>query len=444
MATTGTTNSKTGIPKGWRLVRLGDVAEVAFSSVDKRTVEGEVPVSLCNYTDVFYNRRIQPGMEFMAATATPVECNRWALRKGDVIFTKDSETPDEIGIPSLVATDLPNVLCGYHLGLARPSQTIVSGSFLARSLASRASAQEFGRIANGVTRFGLTLDATRNLRILLPPLPEQRAIAAVLDSIDDAIEQTDVVIAATEQLRDSLLHQLLTRGVPGWHTEWKEVPGLGTIPADWEVVRLGDVAEVQTGRAVNSKAAHGETLEVPYLSVANVKDGYLDLATVKTMQVEVREIDRYRLRGGDVLFTEGGDADKLGRGTVWREEIPLCLHQNHIFAVRSDLRFLSTEFLSFYAASDFGKRYFLGAAKQTTNLASMNSTQLRLMPLPLPSVSEQDQLVALLSSVGHFAQRVSNDRDRLQSLKNSTADALLTGRVRVDVSLTDSVFSSSA
>ena len=91
------------------------------------------------------------------------------------------------------------------------------------------------------------LDATRSLPILLPPLSEQRAIAAVLDAIDEAIERTEAVISATERLRDALLHELLTRGVPGWHTEWRTVPGLGTIPADWQVVRLGDVAEVRRG-----------------------------------------------------------------------------------------------------------------------------------------------------------------------------------------------------
>ena len=194
------------IPEGWRLVRLGDVAEVAFSGVDKRTIEGEFPVKLCNYTDVFYNRRIQAGMDFMPATATQSELKRWALKQGDVLFTKDSETADEIGIPAFVADDLTDVLCGYHLGLARPSQATVNGSFLARTLASRTSAQEFGRIANGVTRFGLTLEATRSIPILLPPLREQRAIATVLDSIDGAIEGAEAVIAATEQLRDSLLH----------------------------------------------------------------------------------------------------------------------------------------------------------------------------------------------------------------------------------------------
>ena len=230
----------TQMPQDWRIAQLGDVAEVAFSSVDKKTVDGEVPVELCNYTDVFYNPRIVPEMPFMAATASPAECERWTLRQGDVLFTKDSETPDEIGIPAYIPENLPGVLCGYHLGRARPASDSVSGAFLARALGSRASARAFARIANGVTRFGLTLEATRPLPILLPPLPEQRAIAAVLDGIDEAIERTEEVIAATERLRDALLRELLTRGLPGRHSEWVDVPGLGTVPACWDVVRLGD------------------------------------------------------------------------------------------------------------------------------------------------------------------------------------------------------------
>ena len=235
------------VPDGWRLARLREVADVSFSSVDKKTADGEVPVELCNYTDVFYNRRIRVGMKLMTATATPVERDTWSLKKGDVLFTKDSETPDEIGVPSYVSDDMPNVLCGYHLGLARSSSNLAYGAFLAGALASRASAQEFSRIANGVTRFGLTLEATRNLPILLPPLPEQLVIAAVLDAIDDAIESAEAVIAATECLRDALLHKLLTCGMPGWHSEWKDAPGVGTVPAAWELMRLGEVATMSQG-----------------------------------------------------------------------------------------------------------------------------------------------------------------------------------------------------
>ena len=107
--------------------------------------------------------------------------------------------------------------------------------------------RELKRRASGSTFLEISRDNVRSLPILLPPLAEQRAIAAVLDSIDEAIERTEAVITATEALRDSLLHELLTRGVPGWHTEWKQVPGIGTIPADWYVVRLGEVADVVGG-----------------------------------------------------------------------------------------------------------------------------------------------------------------------------------------------------
>ena len=273
-------------------------------------------------------------------------------------------------------------------------------------------------------------EVLKSLRILLPPLPEQRAIAGVLDAIDEAIERTEAVIAATERLRDSLLHELLTRGVPGWHREWKEVAGVGTVPACWEVVRLGEVAEVQTGRAVNRKSVKQWDVEIPYLSVANVKDGYLDLSAVKTMRVSTSEIDRYRLLQGDVLFTEGGDADKLGRGTVWQGEIEQCLHQNHVFAVRTRRTALQPEFLAAYAASGPGKRFFLNAAKQTTNLASVNATQLRKMPIPVPDIREQAKVDGLLSAAGRLNTQARVERDALLMLKISSADALLTGRSR--------------
>ena len=108
--------------------------------------------------------------------------------------------------------------------------------------------------------------------ISLPPLPEQRAIAAVLDSIDEAIERTEAVIAATERLRDALLHQLLTRGVPGWHTQWKDVPGIGTIPASWEVVRLGEVLESTTYGTNEPLSTRGEMV---VLRMNNLQNGEL-------------------------------------------------------------------------------------------------------------------------------------------------------------------------
>ena len=322
--------SKTQLPSGWKVVRLEEVADVAFSSVDKRTVDGEIPVELCNYTDVFYNRRIRPGMDFMIATASSSECQRWALRKSDVLFTKDSETPEEIGIPSYVTEDMPNVLCGYHLGVARPRVDVVDGVYLSETLRSPESGRQFSRIANGVTRFGLTLDATRSLPILLPPLPEQRAIAAVLDSIDEAIERTEAVIAATERLRDALLHELLTRGVPGWHSEWKEAPGIGTIPACWEVVRLGDVCTPPEYGA--SASARPFDPELPrYVRITDLTDdGRLRKEDARS--ADPSQVEGYELEPDDLLFARSGAT--VGKTYMHRLEDGPCVYAGYLIRFR--------------------------------------------------------------------------------------------------------------
>lgn len=197
-------------PDGWHLVCLGDVADISFSTVDKKVIDGEIHIKLCNYTDVFYNSLITPDMEFMAATATPVECSRYSLKEGDVLFTKDSEDPNEIGIPALVVEDMPNVLCGYHLALARPKVDMIAASFMAKVLLSFAIRKQFARIANGVTRFGLTLEATRSLLIPLPSITEQYAIAAVLDSIDEATKRTEEIVTTLSIFRESVSDALFT------------------------------------------------------------------------------------------------------------------------------------------------------------------------------------------------------------------------------------------
>lgn len=277
---------------------------------------------------------------------------------------------------------------------------------------------------------GLNRDDVYALRRPIPPRSEQQAIAAILDSIDDAIERTEEVITSAENLRQAMLQDLLNNGIPGWHTEWKDAPDIGRIPADWTVVRLGEVAEVQTGRAVNKANNLTSGVRLPYLSVVNVKDRYLDLTTVKTMQVPIHEVAKHSLKPGDVLFTEGGDADKLGRGCVWRGEIDPCLHQNHVFAVRPAEKLLP-EYLSLFASSFRGKRYFLKAANQTTNLASVNSTQLRRMLIPLPLGAEQRQIQDLSEILEATEKAINSELTGLKNLKASVSDALLTGRIRV-------------
>ena len=190
---------------------------------------------------------------------------------------------------------------------------------------------------------------------------------------------------------------------------------------------LHDVGQVQTGLS-KGKTPSGAVLELPYLRVANVQDGHVDLEEMKTVAVEPEALERYRLRSGDVLFTEGGDFDKLGRGCVWRGQIDPCLHQNHVFAVRTNEELLP-DFLAAHAASRRGRAYFLDCAKRTTNLASINSTQLKALPVPIPPLDEQQSIV---EAVGAVTGRIEKERAVVaerRRLKAALAAALLTGKI---------------
>lgn len=191
------------------------------------------------------------------------------------------------------------------------------------------------------------------------------------------------------------------------------------LPEGWQRIRLEHVADVRTGLA-KGKTGLKDPVELPYLRVANVQDGHLNLDEVKTIWVERSQIDRYRLKRGDVLMTEGGDFDKLGRGDVWREQIPLCLHQNHVFVVRPDQDRLDPAFLAALAASEYGRNYFLSCAKRSTNLASINATQLNAFPVLVPHLEEQRGIAAALAvwdaAIATAERLLVNSRQQRQAL----------------------------
>lgn len=192
------------------------------------------------------------------------------------------------------------------------------------------------------------------------------------------------------------------------------------LPFGWKKTALDHVAEVQTGIA-KGKAINGVVVTLPYLRVANVQDGHVDLSVIKEITLKPSEVQRYSLRAGDVLFTEGGDFDKLGRGTVWNGEIQPCLHQNHVFAVRPKTDRLLPEFLAFQAASEYGRRYFQLSSKQSTNLASINSTQLKQFPVLLPSLPEQRKIAEILRTWDEAIEKL----EALRAAKKKVRDAAL-------------------
>lgn len=200
-------------------------------------------------------------------------------------------------------------------------------------------------------------------------------------------------------------------------------------PSEWTRLLLDDVAEIRTGLAKGKKDIK-DPVRRPYLRVANVQDGHLDLREVKHITVAATEVDRYTLKAGDVILTEGGDADKLGRGTLWRNEVPECLHQNHIFVVRVDRGRLIPDYLVWLTTSPHGREYFRRCSKQSTNLASINTRQLKRYPLMLPEVSEQRGIARVMQSAERRIEVAHSILKARRKLKRGLMEQLLTGRRR--------------
>ena len=267
----------------------------------------------------------------------------------------------------------------------------------------------------------------------LPALPEQRAVALVLRTVQRAKETAEAVVAAARQLKRSLLRHLFTYGpVSVEQAESVSVAetDYGIVPAAWSSSPLSTCAQVQTGVAKGRKLNGDEAVSLPYLRVANVQDGYLDLSEIKRIELRRSEIPRYSLQPGDVVLTEGGDFDKLGRGFIWKGEIPECVHQNHIFAVRPH-RELLPDFFAYQTQSPYGKAYFLSVAHKTTNLACINTAKLKAFPVLLPPLSEQRAIVNALQAVDAKVKAEEEQASALDALFKTLLRDLMTGHVRV-------------
>lgn len=289
----------------------------------------------------------------------------------------------------------------------------------------------------GGGRAGLSKQLIEQIPIPLPCVCEQTKIAEILTTVNRVIEQTEALIAKQQRIKTGLTQDLLTRGIDEHGNlrsesthRFKHSP-LGRIPVEWQIVCLNEVAQISSGLTLGKSYEGLNTIELPYLRVANVQDGYFDLSELKTIRVRSLDAERFHLRAGDVLMNEGGDFDKLGRGSVWQGEIDPCLHQNHVFKVRPHRTVLSADFLAAVSSSPYGKAFFVRSSKQSTNLASINSTQLKAFPIPLPKYDEQVTIDSMLKAQNDCLAELMSEAVKFRSLKAALMQDLLTGKKRV-------------
>jgi type I restriction enzyme, S subunit len=200
---------------------------------------------------------------------------------------------------------------------------------------------------------------------------------------------------------------------------------VGVIPEDWDVGSLSSLTEIRSGIAKNANAAVSNPVLVHYLRVANVQDGFLDLSEMSQLQLNREDIKRYSVLPGDMLMNEGGDLDKLGRGTLWNGEFSPCVHQNHVFVVRCGSK-LAPNYLNFWTQTTPSRQYFMLAGRQTTNLASINKTSLGQLPIALPpTIGEQKLIARALSDIDALIEGLEGTIGKKHHIKQGAMRELL-------------------
>jgi type I restriction enzyme S subunit len=349
-----------------------------------------------------------------------VRSSKFRFRKGDLLFAKLRPYQRKAAVAEW------DGVCSTDILVLEPSPT-VDPYFLGFLTLSTAFVDHAIATTEGVSLPRTSWSSLARFKAPCPSLTEQRVAAHILCGIRDAIDVQDRIVQGLRALKTALLARLFRQG---FETGASRPTPFGSVPGSWKLGQLGDYALVQGG-VTKGKKAEGTMVERPYLRVANVQDGYLDLRDIKSISLRSDEVERYLLRDGDVLVTEGGDFDKLGRGYIWRNQIEGCVHQNHVFAVRPDQTFLLPDFLSYLFQSPYGKAYFLTVAHKTTNLASINSTKLKEFPVLLPELGEQRQISAIVHALDTAVQQHCGRQTGYEELLTTVVESMFAERMNV-------------
>ena len=424
----------------WRTEPLKGVAEIRLSNVDKKSNLGEQPVRLCNYVDVYSCEYVTEDIKFMEATATAAEVQRFCIERGDVLITKDSETPDDIGIPAAVIEQIPNLVCGYHVALIKPKRDEIDPIYLAKQLETVDTARYFGRLANGSTRYSLSSLSIANTPIRLAPLPQQQRIAEILTTVDEAIEHTEALIAKTQQIKASLMHDLFTRGVtPDGRLRppredapqlYKESP-LGWIPKEWAILPLNKLADIRPSN-VDKKSNLGEqpVRLCNYMDVYSCEYVTEDIEFMEATATAA-EVQRFCIERGDVLITKDSETpDDIGIPAAVIEQIPNLVCGYHVALIKPkrdevDPIYLAKQLETVDTARYFG-RLANGSTRYSLSSLSIANTPIRLAPLP-----QQQRIAKILTTVDEAIEHTEALITKKQQIKAGLMHDLLTGRIRV-------------
>ncbi len=404
------------VPEGWRCVSVGNLAHQRTEKVLPTRHDATPYVAL---------EHIPSGGGRLLSTdvASSASSHKTRFRSGDILFGKLRPN-----LRKVVRVQLDGVCSTDILAIAASADT--HSSFLYHLLASDAVYRHVMGDITGTKMPRTSWERLADFSVMCPPLPEQRAIAAVLDAVDETIEQTVAVMAATEDLRKALLHDLLTLGVPGWHTEWKHVPGLGTIPACWDVVTLGECLEgTPTNGLYKPQSDYGSGTYL--IRIDDFDSGRMRrMNGFDRVRASDEEVERYGLRAGDIVINRVNSVELVGKAVLFPDISELAMFESNMMRLRTGLT-LSPDYAVFCLTSPRARDYFTSRAKKAVQQASVNQQDVAAFPLPLPPFAEQQRIATVHDGIRSTHGCDESTLAILRSAKTALTEALLSGRVRV-------------
>lgn len=423
------------LPPDWRLEKLKFSANVRNSNVDKTIADDEVPVQLCNYTDVYYNDRITLDLEFMNGSATETEIAKFQLKRGQVIITKDSEGWDDIGIPALVTEDMPGVLCGYHLSVLEPGEEL-DGGFLAWLCRSEPLNDQFKLGANGVTRYGLGQYPLKNAYVALPPLKTQQCIAQFLDNktaqIDSLIDKKHALLKRLAEKRQALITRAVTKGLdPNGPMKPSSIDWLEAVPAHWEVKRLKLVTSEPLSYGANAAAEFDEPAWPRFVRITDVdKLGRLRDETYRSLPPEVAK--GYLLQPNDILLARSGAT--VGKSFIYKESWGIACYAGYLIRARISAKY-DARFFYWFLNSKHYWEWVQSTFIQST-IQNISADRYANLQIPHPTDRiEQQRIVNFIESTcakldGHV-EKVMCSVERLEEYRSALITAAVSGQLEV-------------
>ena len=420
------------IPEHWDVKRLKYVADANPSNIDKKSKENEEDIFLCNYVDVYKNEFITSELDFMKATASDAQIQKFMLKKGDVIATKDSESANDIGIATLVLEDFEDVVCGYHLTHIKSKK--IQGEYLYRQLQSEYTKSKFETLANGVTRYALGVDAFNNLSLIIPPPQEQTIIANYLNNktieIDQLIEDKKQLLQLFEEEKTAIISHAITKGLnPKAKFKKSDIEWIGKIPKHWTMKKLNwcfsNIGSGTTPKAGNEEYYFNGTIN--FLMTGDLNDGKILKTSKKITEAAIKDYSSLKTYPIDsiVIAMYGATIGKLGLLKIETTvNQACCVMSNPIHHLNSFL------FL-----------YFKAAKKDIINMSfgggqpNISQEILKSYKIIVPPIEEQQLIVDFIQKetkiIGSKIKKTKKLIDLLTEYRSALISDVVTGKINV-------------